>query len=100
MICSGHAMQTLCYFVLYMNVSINIPSTIDNIVIKSHRRALHNKNCDFLNSCIIFLLPLIFHCIVMNMIVAAVYSSSQQLVQIEKEIKNKYDDLCLKNSQG
>jgi len=54
MICSGHATQTLCYFVLYMSMStptkfccyihnyifflmhasINIPFTIDSIVIK------------------------------------------------------------------
>jgi len=67
-------------YIFLMHVSINIPSTIDNIVIKSYRRKMHNKNCDFLNSSIIFLLPPYFSLhYIMNMTVTAVYSSSQQV---------------------
>jgi len=120
MICSGHAMQTLCYFVLCMSMSmptkfycynhnyiyifnayVNILSTIDNIVIKPHRREMHNKNCDFLNSSIIFSPASIFFTALCHE--HGCHSCLflfTTVVQIEKEIKNKYNDLCLKNNQG
>lgn len=76
------------YIFYLIHVSTNIPSTIDNIVIMSHRRELHNKNCYFLNSSIIFLLPPYFTLYyVMNIIVTAVYSPSLQLCRYKRKYR-------------
>ena len=89
-------------YIFLMRSSINIPSSIDNMVIKSHRRELHNKNCDLLNSGIIFLLSPHFYCIMSRTWLSQLFFPLHNRCADRKGNKEwkQYNDLCLKNNEG